>query len=118
MVFTLKCLKSLKGKPVIKQGDFNKPKPKKVDDPFAPPLEEDLVVTYNLTKKHSLIFNKYPVTDNHVLIITKEFEHQREALTKDDMEACVLTMKIIENGFIFYNCGADSGASQVHKHVQ
>jgi len=118
MIFTLKCIKSLTGKPTIKAGDFSQKDSAKCHDPFAPPLEEDLVVEHNLTEKHSLIFNKFPVTKNHVLIITKDFEHQSAALNSDDMQAIVLTMKIVENGFIFYNCGKNSGASQVHKHVQ
>lgn len=84
MTFTLKRLVSLKDKPVLKEVDFDK-KVEKKDDPFAPPLDEALVVTHDLTPKHSLIFNKYPITNNHVLVITKEFEHQKSKLDKEDM---------------------------------
>lgn len=27
-------------------------------------------------------------------------------------------MKALETGFVFYNCGKVSGASQIHKHMQ
>ena len=115
--FTLKWLKSLKNKPILKTQDFDK-KLDKNDDPFAPPLDEDLVVRHDLTKKHALMLNKYPVTNHHVLIITKEFEHQSTALSKEDIEACLIVMKSVKSGFIFYNCGKNSGASQPHKHMQ
>ena len=115
--FTLKWLRSLKDKPVLKSQDFDK-KLEKNDDPFAPPLDEDLVIRHDLTKKHSLILNKFPVTNHHVLIITKDFEHQSTALSKEDIEACLIVMKSVESGFIFYNWGKNSGASQPHKHMQ
>jgi sulfate adenylyltransferase (ADP) / ATP adenylyltransferase len=111
-------LKSLKNKPVVKEQDFEKGKIAEKDDPFAPPLEEELVIAHNFTEKHSLIFNKYPVTRHHVLLISKEFEHQSSPLSKLDVEACILAMKSVDNGFIFYNCGKNSGASQPHKHMQ
>lgn len=101
----------------MKDVDFDKEVDKK-DDPFAPPLEEELVVAHDLTEKHTLLLNKFPVTDNHVLIITKDFEHQTNPLSREDVEAALITMKAVTNGFIFYNSGKVSGASQVHKHVQ
>mmetsp|Transcript_13434 Transcript_13434/g.15589 ORF Transcript_13434/g.15589 Transcript_13434/m.15589 type:complete len:131 (-) Transcript_13434:468-860(-) len=117
ILFTLKSLKSLKDKPILKVQDFSVELPKQ-DDPFAAPIDESVMIREDFTKKHSLILNKYPVTNNHVLIVTKEFEHQNSSLSYEDIEACLITMKAVDSGFIFYNCGKNSGASQPHKHMQ
>ena len=115
--FVLKNLKSLQNKPLLKQQDFDKDL-KKSDDPFCPPYEQQLVITENLTKDHAMVCNKYPISNDHVLVITKEYVHQKTPLTYNDVEACLIAMKAVNNGFIFYNCGKLSGASQPHKHMQ
>ncbi len=45
---------------------------KKAFDPFVEPFEEGLFID-EITESHRVIFNKFAVTDNHVLVITKEF---------------------------------------------
>lgn len=54
-------------------------------DPFAP-YEEALWVQH-LTPTHTLLLNKYNVVAYHVLVVTKRFEQQTEALNLQDLEA-------------------------------
>lgn len=84
-------------------------------DPFLP-YEAELYVA-DMGPTHVCLLNKYPVIDNHLLLITREFESQEEPLTQQDFIA--LSRLLDEaDGLIFYNCGADAGASQLHKHMQ
>jgi len=48
--------------------------PAEKKNPFLPPFEEGQLIM-DLLHRHRLIFNKFCVCDNHVLVITKEFEH-------------------------------------------
>lgn len=115
--FALKHLVSLKDRPSLKEQNFDK-ELKKSDDPFAKPYDQSVVITEDLTDEHAMLFNKFPITSSHVLVITKEFVHQKTPLTLNDVKACLIAMRSVENGFIFYNCGKVSGASQPHKHMQ
>ena len=74
-------------KPVTKGDDQWTGKLKKKDDPFMPPFEDELVVDRNFTKKHRLILNKFPIANQHVLVITKDFEKQNSPLDFEDIEA-------------------------------
>lgn len=85
-------------------------------DPFAVP-EEALLVEPHLTATHYLMLNKFPIVDDHLLVITKAFEMQTDVATFEDFEALRATLSSVD-GFVFYNCGARSGASQPHKHFQ
>ena len=87
-------------------------------DVFLKPFEVGICIEENLTKNHRLIFNKYPARQNHVLVITKEAESQSEKLNKDDFQAALLTMKVLEDAFMYFNSGPIAGASQNHKHMQ
>ena len=42
-------------------------------DVFMPPFEEGLFL-FDLTKTHRVVFNKFCVCDEHMVLITKEFE--------------------------------------------
>jgi len=71
----------------------------------------------DITPDHVCLLNKYNVVDRHVLIVTREFEHQREPLSERDFEAlwaCLSQGKALA----FYNGGTIAGASQAHKHLQ
>ena len=86
--------------------------------PFNPflPYEEDLFVG-NLSPTHLCLLNKYNVLEHHLLIVTREFEEQENLLTLQDFQALWMGLAEID-GFVFYNAGADAGASQRHKHLQ
>jgi ATP adenylyltransferase len=64
-----------------------------------------------------MIFNKFNLVDNHMLIVTNEFESQYDKLTVADMEATWKSIKEL-NGLGFFNGGRLAGASQPHKHLQ
>lgn len=84
-------------------------------DPFLP-YEQDLFVT-DLSKTHICLLNKYNVLNNHILIVTRDYEEQTNFLTLNDFEAVFLCMTGL-TGLIFYNSSETAGASQSHKHLQ
>jgi ATP adenylyltransferase len=55
--------------------------------------------------------------EHHLLIVTREFEHQESLLNVRDFEAMWTCLREFE-GLAFYNSGIMSGASQPHKHLQ
>ncbi len=88
---------------------------KKKQDPFLP-YEKELFVA-DVSETHVCLLNKYNVLQNHLLIVTRQFEEQESLLTRADFEALWLCLKEI-NGLAFYNSGEKAGASQRHKHLQ
>ncbi|MEB3231536.1 MAG: phosphorylase [Leptolyngbyaceae bacterium] len=84
-------------------------------NPFLP-YEEDLFVTH-LSSTHVCLLNKFNVVDHHVLIVTREFEHQNTWLKHQDFFALWQGLRQID-GLAFYNGGTIAGASQQHKHLQ
>lgn len=102
--------KDSEGKLLIKPSGFRK------SDVFLEPFEEGICIDDNLTQTHRLIFNKFPVRDHHVLVITKEKEKQSDLLNARDFEASLIAMKSLD-GILFYNSGPLAGASQSHKHI-
>ena len=85
-------------------------------DPFEPPYDDDLFVV-DASDTHVVLLNKYPVVQDHLVVVTREFEPQQSLLTGPDFEgllACMLRL----GGLGFYNAGAVAGASQSHKHLQ
>jgi ATP adenylyltransferase len=84
-------------------------------DPFLP-YEQALHVA-DIGPDHVCLLNKYPALDDHLLIVTRGFEHQEEALTEGDLRALWSCMAEVP-GLGFYNAGEVGGASQPHKHLQ
>lgn len=85
-------------------------------DPFEDPSNQKLFGG-PITPTHSFIFNKFNLVDDHMVIVTKEFESQLDPLTVKDMDAvwkCIVDL----GGLGFYNGGRLAGASQPHKHLQ
>ena len=89
--------------------------PPSTTNPFLP-YDERMFVA-DVAPRHVCLLNKFPVLDEHVLIVTREFEEQTDALTKDDFEALWAVLGEL-GGLGFYNAGAPAGASQRHKHLQ
>jgi len=85
-------------------------------DPFLPPYEEALWVG-DLSETHVCLLNKYNVVEHHLLVVTRDFEHQEAALTQADFEAAWRCLRELD-GLVFYNAGRVAGASQPHKHLQ
>jgi ATP adenylyltransferase len=84
-------------------------------NPFLPP-EPELTVG-EISATHLAVLNKFNVVQHHLLIVTRDFEHQETLLTQADFEAlwhCLREYPALG----FYNGGAEAGASQRHKHLQ
>ena len=106
--FVVRVATNLKRKAKQKQAqpDFN---------PFLPP-ETELTVS-DISPTHLSVLNKFNVVNHHLLIVTREFEHQEQLLTLADFEAlwhCLPQYPSLG----FYNGGVAAGASQLHKHLQ
>jgi ATP adenylyltransferase len=89
----------------------------KPGNPFIDP-EPGLVVVDRLGAKHRAMLNKYHVVEDHLLVVTREFEDQEVLLDRADFEALVACLPDDGRAIGFYNGGRDSGASQPHKHMQ
>jgi ATP adenylyltransferase len=85
------------------------------DNPFLP-YDEAMFVA-DVSDTHVALLNKFNVIEQHLLIVTREFEDQREPLTLADFEALWACMSGFP-GLGFYNGGPQAGASQPHKHLQ
>lgn len=85
-------------------------------DPFDDP-DPELIVRDRLTATHRALLNKFSVLREHLLVVTREHEDQRELLDERDFEALVPCMEDAEV-LAFYNGGKEAGASQGHKHIQ
>ena len=88
-------------------------------DPFAPPFKENFVVdeNFNNLNTHRIFFSKYPVMNEHLLIVTRDFSSQYKHLTYDDIKNAVSLMYVMD-GVLFFNAGKKAGASQIRKHMQ
>jgi sulfate adenylyltransferase (ADP) / ATP adenylyltransferase len=84
-------------------------------DPFLP-YESDLFVG-DLSPSHICLLNKFNVVDNHLLIVTRNFESQTDLLNLQDFMALWHCLEEID-GLAFFNGGKTAGASQSHKHLQ
>ncbi|MEW8161223.1 MAG: hypothetical protein AB2798_00840 [Candidatus Thiodiazotropha endolucinida] len=84
-------------------------------NPFLPPEPEMTVA--DITSTHLSVLNKFNVVENHLLIVTRDFQHQEQLLTLDDFEALWICLREYPS-LGFYNGGAAAGASQRHKHLQ
>lgn len=71
----------------------------------------------DISPTHLVVLNKFNVVDHHLLIVTRNFEHQERLLTLEDFEALWRCLREYSS-LGFYNGGADAGASQQHKHLQ
>jgi ATP adenylyltransferase len=89
--------------------------PDRAQSPFLP-CEPELFVA-DLSDTHFCLLNKYNVVDGHLLIATRRFEDQSEALDGADFAALALCQDEID-GLGFYNSSEEAGASQRHKHLQ
>lgn len=85
------------------------------DNPFLS-HEPELFVS-DIGHSHKCLLNKYNVLDQHLLLVTRQFEAQTSALNQTDFDAlyhCLCAAPALA----FYNGGKTAGASQQHKHIQ
>lgn len=95
------------------------------DDPLAN-SEPELTVLEDLdgSGELKLVLNKYPVTENHSLLITNKFKNQLDALSPEELTTAYRLVCKMDNEdenkrhLVIYNSGPASGSSQSHKHLQ
>jgi len=80
--------------------------------PFDPAL---FVREFGTT--HLGLLNKYNVVDNHLLLITREFQSQDGPLSLRDFQVASEALAA-GPALLFFNSGAAAGASQSHRHLQ
>lgn len=116
MTFVVRKLESLKKKAEDRrQKEQLKQKTGAEFNPFLP--YDNRLFVADFSRTHVGLLNKFNVMDDHLLIVTREFEHQHMLLTKNDFEALIYCLAEID-GIGFYNSGEVAGASQRHKHLQ
>lgn len=84
-------------------------------NPFLP-YEEDLYICH-LPSGHVILLNKFNVVDNHLLVVTDDFEAQELLLEQKEFQAMNAVMASFPM-LAFYNSGIEAGASQPHRHFQ
>ncbi|KAI8915652.1 HIT-like domain-containing protein [Gorgonomyces haynaldii] len=85
-------------------------------NPFLPPQKGLLV---HEMEHHNLVLNKYCINMGHLILATKSFVSQYAMITLKDFEACLSVLDALDERYMcFYNCGPQSGASILHKHIQ
>ncbi len=113
--FLVRILANLTRKDEAKKKQDKAAKKGKDFNPFLP-YEEDLFVA-DISPTHLCLLNKFNVVENHLLIVTREFESQDSLLNYQDFQAMWACLTEID-GLVFYNGGKIAGASQRHKHLQ
>ncbi len=114
LTFVVRAVSSLQRKRRHQSAANDSAAPRPVN-PFLP-YEQALFVA-DVSTQHVALLNKFNVIDHHLLLITREFEHQETVLTFADFAAlwsCLQEYPALG----FYNGGAVAGASQPHKHLQ
>lgn len=84
-------------------------------NPFLP-YEPDLFVA-EISATHIALLNKFPIADQQVMAVTREYVEQTAPLTKEDFHAIAFLLRGTENGYAIFNCGKIAGASQSHRHI-
>lgn len=85
-------------------------------DPFRPPYEPDLWLG-RVPPDHVALLNKFPVLDDHLLVVTRTWRAQDAPLDARDCEALLRVLARFD-ALAFYNAGRVAGASQAHRHLQ
>jgi ATP adenylyltransferase len=78
---------------------------------------EPALFVADLPPGHYLLLNKYPVRDEHLLVVTRRFEQQETVLSAADFAALAAVLGELD-WLAFYNGGVEAGASQERKHLQ
>ncbi|CCK69146.1 bifunctional AP-4-A phosphorylase/ADP sulfurylase KNAG_0C00330 [Huiozyma naganishii CBS 8797] len=95
------------------------------DDPLGK-HEPELLVTEDLdgSQEFKVVLNKFPVMQNHALLVTNVFKDQSSRLTPQDLSTSYALIRDMnaawpgKNHLVIYNSGPQSGSSQRHKHLQ
>ncbi|VVT56381.1 uncharacterized protein SAPINGB_P005025 [Magnusiomyces paraingens] len=120
--------------PTLKQKPQGIPKPSEEEqeeeqedssapfDPFDPP-SPPLLVLPDYANNYAVVLNKFAVVPYHFILITKDKKPQSAPLEPTDLHAAYSLLRATnkQSGIRhvgFFNCGANSGASIDHRHIQ
>lgn len=97
----------------------NRPSIETKRNPFLP-FDQNLLVSDLNSSTYALIFNKFCVVPEHLLIITRDFVEQSSEFSPEDFRIVDVVLESLKetNPLAFYNSGAEAGASQAHRHFQ
>ena len=96
---------------------ISKPPQKYKVDPLLPPFDENLFVTQ--TKSNNILINKFMHTPGHIVISSKNPNDEQGAeVNSGDFVDIEKILKSFNKGVAYYNCGVESGCTQLHKHLQ
>ncbi|MBY4676304.1 ATP adenylyltransferase family protein [Marinobacterium arenosum] len=84
-------------------------------NPFKP--HEPALLVSELGPDHLCLLNKFYVLEQHLLLVTREYESQLAPLNRADFQAVALCLQQ-GDALMFFNGGPLAGASQPHKHLQ
>ena len=113
MRFVVRTMSSLARRAESRSAAEASPGPRR--NPFLP--YEDALYVAAITPTHVALLNKFPVQDDHLLIVTRAFAPQEALLDANDFLALAACLAEVD-GLAFYNAGEVAGASQPHKHLQ
>lgn len=84
-------------------------------NPFKP--HDPALLVSELGPDHLCLLNKFYVLEQHLLLVTREYESQLAPLSRADFQAVA---RCLQQGdaLMFFNGGPLAGASQPHKHLQ
>ncbi|KAK6344371.1 bifunctional AP-4-A phosphorylase/ADP sulfurylase [Orbilia brochopaga] len=129
--YQIRYAPNLLRKPIVKPTSDHPAPPR--SNPFLPP--DAALYVSPILATHYLVLNKFPVHAGHCVLATNDFHHQNHPLTVSDFSAVLAVLREwdavpagdSEEGdearrqnclYGFFNSGANSGASQPHRHVQ
>ena len=93
------------------------PERSKPGGPFLDPEQEFVVA--NVGSLHTLLFNKYCMYRPSFILPTNKFAPQTDDLDATDFKAAWAVINHFRKPqMMIYNCGAEAGSSQGHKHMQ
>ncbi len=101
--FVLRVVTALRSKPKAKAAHVQR-RGGRPPNPFLPP--EQALLVAQLSGSHTLILNKFNVVAHHLLVVTRDFQHQTDALNAADFEATVQVLQV---------CGSSDSFSGVTK---
>jgi sulfate adenylyltransferase (ADP) / ATP adenylyltransferase len=93
------------------------PERTKAGGPFENPAPEEVIT--NVGSSHRLLVNKYCAYRPMLVLPTVKYAPQTDDLDGSDIAAAWAVLKAFKTPqMVIYNCGANSGSSQGHKHLQ
>lgn len=117
MQFEFRVVPHIKKKPITASDAPQRKTGKGGFNPFLNP-DPNFVIS-PVGESHTLLLNKFCVCRPSILLTTREFAPQTNALDVTDLTATWAVLhRLGTSYYAIYNCGFEAGSSQGHKHLQ